>query len=500
VSSQVVEIQYPYQPNPKQQQYHGLKAKYRGFCGGWGNGKTSGGCAEFFMRLMEFPGTNAIVARKTRPELRTTTWSMLMEGDTQPTGWQGIPKQVIEQYNKSDLYVKLRNGSQIHGLPLDDPKKLENYNLGLFMLDQAEEVEEEIMLKVFGRLRQHGAPREGLFLFNPNGHNWLYRRFIDPKRKDSWKKLYKAIEATPFDNPNLPPDYLEQFEGLPKHWYDRFVLGSHEVFIGQIFVDFNEDTHVIPPFHIPKDWERWCCIDPGIGHEGAVNWIARDYENNCYMYRELVEKGRDISWWADAITEIEEMPDVGGPNEEIEVRLIGSEAMQRAQTDGRTVRGVYEEEGIATELADRDPLARINRISARLRPQVGREHPLDWAPVECRDREGNTVGYGAPSLYIFSSCGYTVEHLPQYRWRPTRPNIAEEDAPEKPRKKDDHTVDNIGHILVAMGDTEPEVPENAKIVDPEARAMDEHFEKELAAAQHRTRGNAWRPGREPITA
>lgn len=492
-------VKLPYKPNPKQKNFHGLQAKYRGFCGGWGNGKTSGGCAEFFIRLMEFPGTNSIVSRKTRPELRTTTWDMLVNGDTQETGWRGIPRELIEIYNKSDLYIRLRNGSQIHGLPLDDPKKLENYNIGLYMVDQGEEVEEEYFIKFQGRLRQHGTPREGIWLFNPDGHNWLWNRFINPNRKPMWKTYHKCIEASPLDNPNLPPDFLEQFESLPKHWYDRYVLGSHEVFVGQIFVDFNPDLHIIEPFYIPPEWERWCCIDPGIGHEGAVNWFARDYHNNVYLYRELVKAGEPVDWWAERITDLEIARDVGGPEEEIYVRLIGPEANQRAQTDGRTVREVYEEEGITTEVADRDPVARINRITSRLRPKLGHDHPLGYEGVPVTDHEGNEVGMGAPSLYIFDTCEYTVEYLPQYKWRPTRANVADEDPPEKPRKRNDHTIDNIGHVLVAIGDSEPDVPENARgprtPQEREAREMQEHFEAELAVAS--AQSQPYIPGRIP---
>jgi phage terminase large subunit len=488
----------PYKPNKKQSQFHRLAAKFRGFCGGWGNGKTSGGCAEFFTRLVEYPGTNAIVARKTRPELRSTTWDMLVNGDTQETGWRGIPKEIIETYNKSDLYIKLKNGSQIHGLPLDDPKKLENYNLGLFMIDQAEEVEEEILLKVHGRLRQHASPREGLFLFNPNGHNWLWKRFIDPNRRKNWKRLYRCVEATPFDNPNLPKDYLDQFDGLPEHWYNRFVLGSHDVFIGQIFTDFNPEVHVIDPFYIPSAWERWCCMDPGIGHEGALSWIARDYNNNCYYYREVVEAGQPVDWWAEQIEYHELRSDYGGPEEEMFSRLIGPEANQRSQLDGKTVKGVFEEEGITDfEVADRDPIARINRITSRLRGKFRRplrghsENDLDGLPSPLVLPGDEPVyendGDGArPSLFIFRNCEYTTEHLPQYRWRPQRTNFSEEAPAEKPRKRDDHTVDNIGHILVAMGDSVPEVPDNSAPIDPELRELEDHFEAEVRLANRRS--------------
>src|SRR5438105_14241817 len=139
---------------------------------------------EILLRHKELQSTNVYISNKYHPEIKSTTWDKLVNGNTQPTGWQGIPKNVIRTYRTSDLYIELINGSKIHGLPLDDPSKLENYNLGLFLLDQAEEVEEDILLKIHGRLRQHNAPREGILLFNPNGHNWLWLRFIDESRKD----------------------------------------------------------------------------------------------------------------------------------------------------------------------------------------------------------------------------------------------------------------------------------------------------------------------------
>lgn len=469
----VKELQLDYSPNAKQYEAHSLGAKYRGFCGGWGNGKTTWGCVEFLVRLLEFPGTNSIIARKTRPELRSTTWDMLLNGDSSDGGWRGIPKEIIAVNNKSDLYIELRNGSKIHGLPLDDPKKIENYNLGLYWIDQAEEVEEDIFLKFQGRLRQHHSPREGLLTFNPNGHNWLWKRFINPKRPPQWKEIYKCVEATTLDNPNLPQDYMDQFVGLPDHWYQRFILGSHEVFTGQIFTDYFEELHVIQPFRIPSHWERYMCMDPGIRHEGCLSWVAQDPMGNRFYYRELLEANQTIEWWATQMWEMEANADYGGPDEEIERRFIGPEARIRSQTDGRSVYDVLGDFGIHPEVADRDPVARISVITSNLRPRDGHLHPfLSTEP--------------APRLYIFDSCEKLKEYLPQYRWRPQRTNFAEEDSPEKPRKKDDHNIDCLGHILLAIGDDAPEVEAHDEVRDPEVREMEEHFEREFEAAASRS--------------
>lgn len=463
--SRILDLQMSYSPMHKQMEAHGLDTKYRGFCGGWGNGKTSWGCAETFIRLQEFPGTNCIIARKTRPELKSTTWDMLINGDpSQPTGWHGIPKELIKVHNRTDLYLEILTStpgvvSRVWGLPLDDPKKIENFNLGFFWIDQAEEVEEDILLKFHGRLRQLGGPREGLLTFNPNGHNYLYRRFIDPNRPDEFKANYSCVEATTYDNPNLPPDYFEQFAGLPDAWIQRYVMGSHDVFVGQIFTDFDPNIHVVQPFHIPPSWERVGCIDPGIRHESAISWVARDYEGNCYYYRELLQAGKDVSWWATRLFEAEAAADWGGPEERIKFHLIGPEAQQRAQTDGRSVLDLWYENGLYPEIADKDPVARISKITEFLRPKHDHRNPFT----------GET---DSPRLYIFADCEKMLQYLPQYRWRPQRTNYSEEEAPEKVRKKDDHNIDNLGHILISL-DTLP-IPEGEQEqIDPERRMVRE---------------------------
>lgn len=465
----------PYRPLPKQAQAHALASKYRGFCGGWGNGKTSFGCVETFASLMEFPGTNCIIARKTRPELKATTWDMFINGDSsQDHGWHGIPEEVIKTYNRSDLYLEFLpdpstgRSSKVWGLPLDDPKKIENYNLGFYWIDQAEEVEEDIFLKFQGRLRQMKSPREGLLTFNPNGHNWLWHRFINPDRKPNWQRLYKAVEATTYDNPNLPDDYFEQFEGLPEHWLQRFVMGSHEVFTGQIFTDWDPELHVMQPFRIPPQWERWFCFDPGIRHEAAATWITRDPLGHAFYYREHLESNRDVSWWVNKILEMERGNDIGGPGERPWRRFIGREAQQRAQTDGKSVIDLFTEHGMLFELADRDPAARINKTTEYLRPSDSVSHPLSGSSP-------------SPKLFVFSTCTSLLEYLPQYQWKPQRTNYAEEDSPEKPRKKDDHNIDNLGHLLLAF-DGLPPVEDHTQVSDPEARELEEHFDAALSAA------------------
>jgi hypothetical protein len=255
-----------------------------------------------------------------------------------------------------------------------------------------------------------------------------------------WTKNYRCVEATTYDNPNLPDDYLEQFEGLPDAWLQRFVMGSHDVFVGQIFTDWDPEIHVIQPFRIPSGWRRWLCIDPGIRHEGAASWVAQDFVGNKYYYREIVTANQPVEWWATQIVQAESMNDYGGPDETIFRRLIGPEASQRAQTDGKSVLDLFNEYGLYPEPADRSPSARISQITSNIRPREDHANPF-------------THERPAPQLYVFSSCSKLIEYIPQYRWKPVRVNYADEDPPESVRKKDDHPIDNLGHMLVAMDET-----------------------------------------------
>src|SRR4051812_6171432 len=161
-----ISVRINYDPMPKQREFHGHPAKYRFFGGGFGNGKTSAGCAEAFWLAMEYPGSVGLIARKTLPEIKATTLQTFLHGGggDPRTDWPGVPEELIRSHNKSDKKITLVNGSIIHYWPLDDPDKLTNLNLGWFLIDQAEEVPEEMFMMLIGRLRQLNGPRKGIIL------------------------------------------------------------------------------------------------------------------------------------------------------------------------------------------------------------------------------------------------------------------------------------------------------------------------------------------------
>jgi phage terminase large subunit len=427
-----VEINITYRPLPKQADFHENPARYRLFAGGFGNGKTSAGCVEALALALEYPGCTGLIARKTRPELKATTMETFFRGGQggPDTDFQGIPQELIRKFNKTEMRLELINGSIIHFWPLDEPQKLSNINLGWFLIDQAEEVDEEMFMMLIGRLRQRNAPRKGLVLCNPSGHDWIWRRWVYLKYPD-----HGMVHAKTTDNPNLPADYIKALMAYPEAWRKRFMEGSWDVFTGQIWPEFEPGVHTLNPLPLESWWEFVEGIDHGRRNPTAVLWAAFFEERGheyCFIIEEHYEAGKRVSYHADKILETRKQL-VLTPI----YTVIDASAAQRDPNTERSVIDEYWDKGIHTIPSDRHKIARINRVAEWLRLDPDVPHPVT----------GETRPEGYPRLYIYKTCTELVEHVPGYKWKPQPPNKSE-DGPEEAQKKDDHDVDALGYILM----------------------------------------------------
>lgn len=433
VAQQETVLKLSYKPMPKQAEFHGHDAKYRFFGGGVGNGKSSAGCVEALALSLEYPGTVGLISRRTRPELKATTQDVFFNGgggDPDAGDYEGCPQELIKSFNKTEQKLTLINGSVIHFWPLDDPQKLSNMNLGWFLIDQAEEVPEEMFQMLEGRLRRRRSPRKGIILFNPGGHDWIWRRCVHLKLPG-----HGLIHATTYDNPNLPPDYYKSLGGWPESWRKRFVMGSFDVFTGQIWPEFDPDVHTINPIPVEPWWETLEGIDHGRRNPTAVIWacfVELHGHEYCFVVDEHYEAGKLVGYHAKKILERREQA-WGTPN----YTVIDASAAQQDPNTGRSVIDEYWDYGIVVIPSDRHKIARINRVAQWLMLDPEVPHPLT----------GETRPEGWPRIYFFRSCPHIIEHVPQYKWKPKSPT-KEEDGPEEALKKDDHDVDALGYILM----------------------------------------------------
>jgi hypothetical protein len=137
------------------------------------------------------------------------------------------------------------------------------------------------------------------------GHAWVKARFVTPKPPvpagEIWQTPAKEggltrqfIPAKATDNTTLlkaDPEYPAFLRSLPPEEY-RAAMGDWEAASGQFFTIWNPQVHVVTPFDIDPEWDRYICVDYGYGKPYGCYWFARPPDTStAYVYREHYGKG-----------------------------------------------------------------------------------------------------------------------------------------------------------------------------------------------------------------
>ena len=114
------------------------------------------------------------------------------------------------------------------------------------------------------------------------------------------------------------PNYVRRLENLPEHEKQAFLYGNWDIFEGRFFGEWTEETHVVKPFEIPREWKKYVSIDWGYNDFCSVLWHAVDGKH-IYTYRELHVKEtsvRDVAHMIKKLMNYDEKPTlwVGSPD------------------------------------------------------------------------------------------------------------------------------------------------------------------------------------------
>jgi len=248
---------------------------------------------EGILQSIEHPGNVGLVARKSLPELKSTTLKRFFEF---------LPDPLVLSYNKTDreLYIRT-NGkpSLVHFGPLDEIGRYKSLELGWFFLDEADQTSEEHWLTLCGRLRLKDIPQYGMIATNPTStSHWIYKRWVVQPTDG-----YEIFRSKTSDNEkNLPPGYLEELrKTYPEDWQKRFLDGHFGVLQSgdPAFPDFSEAEHVrriepIKGIPIIRGW------DFGRRHPCVV-FAQLDELGRFRIYRTILGENKDIYEFTDTV-------------------------------------------------------------------------------------------------------------------------------------------------------------------------------------------------------
>jgi hypothetical protein len=223
---------------PSQQRFHDSPARFKGFSGPIGSGKSQALCQEALRLTVQNPGRTGLIGAPTYPMLRDATQAALFES------LDG--NEIPYDFNRAENFLVLRwSKSKILFRAVEEFERLRGSNLAWFGLDELTYTSEQAWLRLEGRLRDPKATRLcGFAVWTPKGYDWVYERFIERKVEG-----YETVLATPFENGHLlekTPDYYSRLKSsYDARFYEQEVLGQYlSMHAGKVYVAFDREGNV----------------------------------------------------------------------------------------------------------------------------------------------------------------------------------------------------------------------------------------------------------------
>jgi hypothetical protein len=227
-----------YKPLDSQQRFHESGARFKGFSGPIGSGKSQALCQEAIKLSYLNAGRTGLIGAPTYPMLRDATQAALME--------ILAANRIPHELNRAENFLVFHEtGSRILFRAVEEFERLRGSNLAWFGLDELTYTQEDAWLRLEGRLRDPKASRLcGFAVWTPKGYDWVYERFIANRVEG-----YETIAAPAFENRFLLeriPDYYARLKSsYDARFYQQEALGEYlSLNAGRVYCAFDREGNI----------------------------------------------------------------------------------------------------------------------------------------------------------------------------------------------------------------------------------------------------------------
>lgn len=290
-----------------------------------GTGKTVGALYKIHRLLDKYPGSRALVARKTNTELAAS--AMVTYRDNIRRGRTDI-KWFGGNKVKPAAYI-YPNGSEMIVNGLDKPEKVLSAEFDWAYINEATGCSmaniEFVRMRLRPRTNGPDIPYRQLIMdCNPGApSHWLNQRMI--------KGITKRLKSRHEDNPRywdaIKKDWTEDgreyifgiLDGLTGVLKERFRFGRWRAAEGAVYEEWDSNIHVVSKEQL-IEWDvlnldgtlnRWkirrCIagVDWGFTNPGVIHVHAVDGDGRMYLMREIYRTKKTIDWWIEQATHLQ---------------------------------------------------------------------------------------------------------------------------------------------------------------------------------------------------
>ena len=341
-----------------------------------------------------------------------------MERSIIRTSLELYPKQ-IASYNSSKHTWTFQNGSIIDFGYIDNENDVYQYQSAEYdciRFDELTHFTEYMYVYMISRCRgANGYPKRIKSSTNPGGvgHMWVKERFVDIgpsgqihecRMETGQKNTRLFIPSFVTDNKFLmesDPEYVKRLDALPEKERKALKEGNWDIFDGQYFKDFDRSIHVIEPFEIPEEWDRYRTMDYGLDML-ACYWIAIDPKGNEFVYKELYEPDLIISDAAKRILEI-------NGEDKIKYSYAPPDLWNRRNDTGKSAYEIFRENGVKLTKSSNDRIVGWYAVQEHLK-------------IEKQKDEQTGKEIRRSKLRIFNTCRNLIRTLPVVQRDEKNPN------------------------------------------------------------------------------
>jgi len=424
-----------------------------GSFGGYGSGKTTTDREQFYKHMFITPNGNTLIGANISSQYEQTI-KRDIEND--------LPAAFVTDENLQKAYYDFQNGHRLMYRPLDDEGKLRSYNLSMFIVIEASEVNAEIYAQLKTRLRNTAASQQlvidGVPQFRTTktggrvpvwAHSW-HRGMIESNPDSGWirndvllvsdeiqkhgdvrdhyivqdavRDTATASHVTATDaNEYLPPDPATFIKNIcknkPDWWVRRYTQGSFSYAEGLVYP--NALNCIEKTFDIPRDWMRMIAFDYGLSDDARYVFGAIDSKRGIFhIYKELTANNNNIEELANLYKQgIADIPSGGLLGQPI----IDPKSGPKRDYDKKSLADHFLEYGISFKSGQISVAARVFRLNTYI-----------------------DQGY----LKIMDNCTLLIKELSDYKYPPHK--LGEVRRADKPIDKDNHSINPLEWLVMEL--------------------------------------------------
>lgn len=196
----------------------------------------------------------------------------------------------------------------------------------------------------------------------------------------------------------------------PEELQSTRIAGDFASYYGAVFKTYSRLIHRIDPFRIPKEWRKYRGIDFGFNNPKVCIWLAKDKDENWYIYREFYESHIMNDEFA----------------RKIKLFSKGEQYVNSyADPEDAEARQVLKTAGIKLRLPRKDIKPGVELLQSKFKVKAN----------------------GKPSLFIFKTCKNSLREFPTYHY-PKGTSLS--NPKDLPVAKDDHTIDATRYVIYTV--------------------------------------------------